>query len=280
MQYNLMAVVLSALFETVHGHYGYVEVQCRVPDSKQHIEFIFSATYNMIEYLRYNSSESKIVGYTEFGKKLAEDYNKNNILLAQSEFVLNECKRFGEFIVPISGTTVPPDVVIQLDNVNHKPILVCSAYDFYPKHIRLTWIRDDKVIPADVTSTEEQNNGDWFYQVHSYLEYFPKPGEKISCVVEHASSNKPMIYHWDPSLPESERSKIILGAVGLSMGVFMAAGGLIYYKRKQTVSQGIRKGNEKAVPVCSAYDFYHKPIKLMWMRDDKEVTADVMSWLS
>lgn len=97
--------LISAFSSLVHGHYGYVQVQCRVPDSKQHIEFIFSATYNMIEYLRYNSSESKIIGNTEFGKKLAEDYNKNNILLAQSEFVLNECKRFGDFIVPISGTT-------------------------------------------------------------------------------------------------------------------------------------------------------------------------------
>nr|CAK03677.1 novel protein similar to major histocompatibility complex class II DCB gene (mhc2dcb), MHC2DBC related sequence (mhc2dbc-rs) [Danio rerio] len=38
----------------------------------------------------------------------------------------------------------------------------------------------------------------------------------------------------DPSLPETERSKIILGAVGLLMGIFTAAAGVIYYKRKQT----------------------------------------------
>ncbi|XP_073675873.1 rano class II histocompatibility antigen, A beta chain-like [Garra rufa] len=234
MQYNLVAVFLSAVFETVHGHYGYVQIQCRVSDSQQHIEFIFSVTYNMVEYLRYNSTEDKATGYTEFGKKLAEDYNKNKILLAQAEFVLDSCKKIGQYIVPISGLTVPPDVIIRLHNVNQKAVLVCSAYDFYPKPIRLTWMRDDKVMAADVTSIEEQNNGDWFYQIHSHLEYFPKPGEKISCVVEHASSHKPMIYHWDPSLPESERSKIILGAVGLSMGVFMAAGGLIYYKRKHT----------------------------------------------
>ncbi|KAL1269615.1 hypothetical protein QQF64_031904 [Cirrhinus molitorella] len=203
-KYNLVAVFLSALFETVHGHYGYVQIQCRVPDSQQHVEFIFTVTYNMIEYLRYN------------------------------KFVLDQCKKVGQYIVPLSDKTVPPEVIIRLDNVNQKAILVCSAYDFYPKPIRLTWIRDDQVMAADVTSIEEQDNGDWFYQIHSHLEYFPKPGEKISCVVEHASSNKPMIYHWDPSLPESEKAKIILGAVGLSIGVFMAAGGLIYYKRKHT----------------------------------------------
>ncbi|KAK2898776.1 hypothetical protein Q8A67_010194 [Cirrhinus molitorella] len=81
-------------------------------------------------------------------------------------------------------------------------MLICSAYDFYPKHIKLTWMRDDKEVTADVTSIEELANGDWYYQIHSHLEYFPKPGEKISCVVEHASSNRPMIYHWVTTVVE------------------------------------------------------------------------------
>ncbi|RXN14531.1 rano class II histocompatibility A beta chain-like protein [Labeo rohita] len=97
-------------------------------------------------------------------------------------------------------------------------MLICSAYDFYPKPIKLTWMRDDKEMTADVTSTEELADGDWYYQIHSNLEYFPKPGEKISCVLEHASSNKAMIYD--------------LGAAGVVLGVIMAAGGLIYYKRR------------------------------------------------
>ncbi|XP_039537281.1 rano class II histocompatibility antigen, A beta chain-like isoform X2 [Pimephales promelas] len=229
-QYNLvvhLTVFLSALIETVHGHYGYVQILCRT-DSQQNTEFIYSVTYNMIEYLRYNSTEDIVIGYTEFGKKWAEDYNKNKILLAQAEFALKDCKEIGKFIFPYAGTADREAIG------NQKAVLVCSAYDFYPKPIKLTWIRDDIVMTADVTSTEELADGDWYYQIHSHLEYFPKPGEKISCVVEHASSHRPMVYHWDPSLSESERSKIILGSVGLVMGVVMAAGGLIYHKRKHT----------------------------------------------
>uniref|UniRef100_A0A8C2FI90 Immunoglobulin C1-set domain-containing protein n=1 Tax=Cyprinus carpio TaxID=7962 RepID=A0A8C2FI90_CYPCA len=148
----------------------------------KNIEFIFSVTYNMIEYLRYNSTEHKV------------------ILLAQAEFVLNPCNYNQK---SLSGCSV-----------NQKAMLVCT----------------------DVMFIEEMANGDWYYQIHSHLEYFPKPGEKISCVVEHASSHRPMNYHWDPSLPDSERSKIILGSVGLLMGVFMAAGGLIYYKTHRLVT--------------------------------------------
>ncbi|ROI26660.1 H-2 class II histocompatibility antigen, A-S beta chain [Anabarilius grahami] len=45
-------------------------------------------------------------------------------------------------------------------------------------------------------STEELDDGDWYYQIHSYLEYTPKSEEKISCMVEHGSFNKPMITDW------------------------------------------------------------------------------------
>uniref|UniRef100_A0A8C1X2Y7 Si:busm1-228j01.4 n=1 Tax=Cyprinus carpio TaxID=7962 RepID=A0A8C1X2Y7_CYPCA len=205
-----------------------------LPGSIEKTEFIFSVTYNKIEYIRYNSTEDKAVGYTEFGEKWAEDYNKNKILLAQAEFGLDKCKGIAKFIVPNAGLVilfcyyffqthfVKPEVIIRSAREakgNEKAVLVCSAYDFYPKPIKL-------------------------------------------CVVEHASSHKPMIYDWgeiryyefkvliilllhwthlriffhctDSSPSESERSKIILGAVGLLMGVFMAAGGLIYYKRKHT----------------------------------------------
>ncbi|XP_051760014.1 H-2 class II histocompatibility antigen, E-S beta chain isoform X2 [Ctenopharyngodon idella] len=116
----------------------------------------------------------------------------------------------------------------------HPAVLMCSAYEFYPLHIKVSWLRDGKEVTSDVTSTMELADGDWYYQIHSELEYTPKSGEKISCVVEHASFNKPMIYDWDPSLPESERNKIAIGASGLVLGIVLAAAGLIYYKKKSS----------------------------------------------
>ncbi|KAF4109790.1 hypothetical protein G5714_009042 [Onychostoma macrolepis] len=110
MQYNLVVVFLSALFETVHGLYGYVQIQCRVPDSQQNIEFIFSVTCNMIEYLRYNSTEDKaIVNYATIA------------------------------------------LYSLLTGLYLEKAMTC-AYDFYPKPIKLMWMRDDAKMKAD---------GDW-----------------------------------------------------------------------------------------------------------------------
>ncbi len=57
-------------------------------------------------------------------------------------------------------------------------------------------MKDDKPVKSDVTSTEEMPNGDWYYQIHSHLEYTPKSGEKISCMVDHAGLTKPIIVDW------------------------------------------------------------------------------------
>nr|AAI29444.1 Zgc:158775 [Danio rerio] len=111
---------------------------------------------------------------------------------------------------------------------------MCSTYDFYPPHINVYWLRNGEVMTSEVTSTMEMADGDWYYQIHSELEYSPKPEERISCVIEHASSNKPMIYDWDPSLPVFERNKISIGVSAIVLGIITAAAGIIYYKKKTT----------------------------------------------
>ncbi|XP_047453693.1 DLA class II histocompatibility antigen, DR-1 beta chain-like isoform X2 [Mugil cephalus] len=110
-------------------------------------------------------------------------------------------------------------------------MLICSAYNFYPKQIRVTWLRNGKKDTSDVSSTDELPNGNWLYQIHSYLEYTPTPGERISCMVEHASLMEPKVTNWDP-LPDSVVNKISVGAAGLLLGLVFSVGGLIYYKKK------------------------------------------------
>lgn len=81
----------------------------------------------------------------------------------------------------------------------HQRMLICSVHGFYPKHIRVTWQKNGNNVTSDVTSTDELSNGNWLYQIHSYLEFTPKTGEKITCMVEHASLPEPKLYEWGKS---------------------------------------------------------------------------------
>ncbi|KAL3060238.1 hypothetical protein OYC64_014746 [Pagothenia borchgrevinki] len=112
-------------------------------------------------------------------------------------------------------------------------MLVCSVHYFFPKPIRVTWLRNGKEVTSDVTSTEKLSNGDWHYQIHSYLEFTPVPGEKITCMVEHAHFMKPKLCEWDPRTDrESENNKIAVGTAGLLLGLVFFVAGLIYCKKK------------------------------------------------
>lgn len=86
--------------------------------------------------------------------------------------------------------------LVESADSKHPGLFMCSAYNFYPKQIKLTWLKDGKEATSNVTSTDELPNGNWLYQIHSYIEISSKPGEKISCMVEHASLTEPKVYDW------------------------------------------------------------------------------------
>ncbi|XP_051800360.1 H-2 class II histocompatibility antigen, E-S beta chain-like [Acanthochromis polyacanthus] len=201
------------------------------------IEYISSYYYNKKEFIRFSSSLGEYVGYTEFGVKNAEAWNKDQAELsamrAQKETYCQH--NIGNWYSNVLSKSVKPTIRLYSTTPpsgRHPSMLVCSVYNFYPKTIKVSWFRDGKEVTSDVTSTEEMENGNWYYQIHSHLEYTPRSGEKISCVVEHASLKEPLRTDWDPSMPESERNKIAIGASGLVLGLVLSLAGFIYYKRK------------------------------------------------
>ncbi|KAF4109765.1 H-2 class II histocompatibility antigen, E-S beta chain-like [Onychostoma macrolepis] len=236
----LPVLMLSAFTGTADGYYTYGMSECVYSASDySDMVYLVSYSFNKAVDLQYNSTVGKFVGSTEQGVKMAENFNNNPAYLQQRKAQVDGyCKHNAQVLdSAVRDKAVQPKISlksVKQAGGSHPAVLMCSAYDFYPKKIKVSWLRNGKEETSDVTSTMELADGDWYYQIHSHLEYTPKSGEKISCVVEHASSTKPIITDWDPSLPEPERNKIAIGASGLVLGVIIAAAGLIYYKKKSS----------------------------------------------
>uniref|UniRef100_A0A8C1S4W8 MHC class II beta chain-like n=1 Tax=Cyprinus carpio TaxID=7962 RepID=A0A8C1S4W8_CYPCA len=234
----IFRVSLSMLAESANEYFTTRWLRCTY-SSPDLSDMVYTDNYHFNKYLfiQFNSTLGKYVGFSECGMRNAEYWNNDTSLLqGQRGEVDRFCKHNAQiYDSQIRDKAVKPKV--KLSSVTqtgggHPAVLMCSAYEFYPQHIKVSWLRNGEEVTSDVTSNMEMADGDWYYQIHSELEYSPKTGEKISCMVEHASFSKPMIYDWDPSLPESERNKIAIGASGLVLGIILAVAGLIYYKKK------------------------------------------------
>ncbi|KAI4895705.1 hypothetical protein NFI96_019616, partial [Prochilodus magdalenae] len=220
------------------GYYYYWVGECvsSLPDLTD-TEYIYSIYFNKELSVQFNSTVGKFIGFDEIGMSNADSWNNEEAVLVQRAHRDTLCKPGFEIMYThFLHKTVQPKIRLRSEQEargDHPAILLCSAYGFYPAAIEVYWLRDGIRVSTEVVYTEEMADGDWYYQIHSHLEYTPKSGEKISCVVEHASFSEPIIYDWDP-LPESERSKIAIGASGLVLGIILSAAGFIYYKKKSS----------------------------------------------
>ncbi|XP_029360663.1 rano class II histocompatibility antigen, A beta chain-like [Echeneis naucrates] len=212
--------------------FGYGVSRCQLTSTNESV-YLEQFYINKMFLGQYNSTSGKFSGSTEKMKEIADKLNKNPSIMNDEKRNLDKCKTFLPPAVEALSKSVEPYIRLTSHNIvssNHPNMLICSAYNFYPKKINVTWLRDGKIVTSDVSSTEELSNGNWLYQIHSLLEYTPRSGEKITCMVEHASFKEPKLYDWDP-MPQSQRNKVAVGTAGLVLGLVFLLAGLIYYKK-------------------------------------------------
>ncbi|MGH0176960.1 UNVERIFIED_CONTAM: hypothetical protein FKN15_007431 [Acipenser sinensis] len=161
----------------------------------------WSYVFNMKEVVHYDSKIQKYVGNTACGVKTAEEWNKDKARLAG---VLGDLDGYCKHNMELtrSFTTdrkIPPTVrvrSIKPFSSQHQTMLVCYVIGFYPREIKVTWLRNGVKVTADVSSSELLSDGDWTYQIHSYLELTPQSGDSYTCRVEHSALAEAIEEKW------------------------------------------------------------------------------------
>ncbi|XP_014908581.1 rano class II histocompatibility antigen, A beta chain-like isoform X1 [Poecilia latipinna] len=212
------------------------------------IEHILTASFNKQTMMEYNSTRGNWIGFTNYSIVASRLWNKDPLdRFERATEMRLMCYGNQEYIQAIRNLSTTPSMrlksVKQTDG-RHPAMLVCSAYNFYPKQIKITWLRNDQEVTEGVSNTDAIPVGELYYQFHSYLEYTPTSGEKISCMVEHVTLSEPRIIVWNDSLPEGEKNKIIVGLSGLILGLVIFISGFIYHRKKSAVYNSIRQGEE------------------------------------
>uniref|UniRef100_A0A8C1A319 Ig-like domain-containing protein n=1 Tax=Cyprinus carpio carpio TaxID=630221 RepID=A0A8C1A319_CYPCA len=148
----------------------------------------------------YDSRLGKYVGYDEYGIRNAEHYNNQTWKMKQRKEELETiCRANARLYIKSEKRKVPPVVTVRSNSkarYGQLTTLECHAYDFYPQAINVTWLLDGSEVTGDVVSTEFMDNGDWSYQMHSYLELVLHRGVPVSCRVEHSGLEEPLVTLW------------------------------------------------------------------------------------
>ncbi|XP_041069328.1 H-2 class II histocompatibility antigen, E-S beta chain-like isoform X1 [Carcharodon carcharias] len=210
-------------------------------------------TYNRIVGCEFNSTgtwtyhdqyvyDHELIVYFDFAQKkfiAVKDWMKSNvdrwnreIAAATYQAAIGMCQNNIDIdereVLP---RRVKPIVTVQPKVSHHSgqsALLSCHITGFYPPEIEVTWLKNGAEIPNGVVNTVLLSDGDWTYQVLDLLQYHPVSGDKYTCHVNHISLSEPSSTDWEvQSTPESEKLKIIVGALGFGIGLIILLAGVI-----------------------------------------------------
>ncbi|XP_078143458.1 HLA class II histocompatibility antigen, DR beta 4 chain-like [Centroberyx gerrardi] len=233
----LYKLSVSALLLCTSPAGGYVDqliADCEYDDNITDVVYLVKNVFNQKLNNIYDSRVGKYVGFGEYGMINAAHYNSQAWKMAARKAEVETLCRYSAryFRRSTLDRKVPPIVKVHLTkpaDYGERSMLQCSLLGFFPQEVRVSWLRDGVEVSADVSSTDVLANGDWSFQLHSYLELTPERGQRVSCRVEHSSLREALEVDWDTSALEAKVLKRAVGISSFCIGFATAAGGAVYY---------------------------------------------------
>ncbi|XP_038671767.1 SLA class II histocompatibility antigen, DQ haplotype D beta chain-like [Scyliorhinus canicula] len=227
-------------------------------------EFNSSGTWTYIDYdvydheliSYYDFNQKKYIAVKDWSKSDAERWTKESgestyqqaIAMCQTNIGIDESDVLPRRVEPT--VTVRPKVS---PHSGQSALLSCHVTGFYPPEIEVTWLKNGEPVPDGVVNTVLLSDGDWTYQVQDLLQYQPVSGDKYTCRVTHISLKGPKNTDWEVgSTTESDKPKIIVGALGFGIGfIILLAGVIIRLKNAKAILDSSSHGPRLMGPAVS-----------------------------
>ncbi|XP_051899704.1 RLA class II histocompatibility antigen, DP beta chain-like [Pristis pectinata] len=231
----LCTALLHARQEAGVGAHSYSSVGgCRFNSSARGgWTYVYYDVYNHEKIFYFDFAQKKFVAVKGWMQGNVDRWNKDGSAEAKYQGGIRMC----ENNIPIHEEwvltrKVEPEITVRPkvspSHSGQSALLTCHVTGFYPPHIKLTWLKNGAPVTTRAISTDLLSDGDWTYQVEELLQYHPVSGDKYTCQVEHISLRGPKTVDWEvQSSPESERTKIIVGALGFVFGLLILLAGVI-----------------------------------------------------
>ncbi|XP_067865886.1 H-2 class II histocompatibility antigen, E-S beta chain-like [Heterodontus francisci] len=193
--------------------------------------FVWQEVYDRELITYYDINQRKFIAVKEWAQQDVDKWNEEdpettyqeNVAMCQTNIPIAESE--------VLTWRVEPKVIVRpktSQRSGQSALLTCHVTGFYPPQINVTWLKNGAPIPNGTINTALLSDGDWTYQVEELLQYQPVPGDKYTCRVEHSSLKEPRSTNWEvQDTSESERIKIMVGALGFVVGLIILLAGVI-----------------------------------------------------
>ncbi|XP_070823574.1 rano class II histocompatibility antigen, A beta chain-like [Chaetodon trifascialis] len=249
-----LTVCAVLLCITPAGGYVYQMIyDCEYGENITDMVFFVKNIFNQKLLNIYDSRVGKYVGFGELGMRCAAHYNTQVWKMVQRRHQVETLCRYNARLFRRSTLDRKVRPIVEVHQTKpagyeERSMLECSVMGFFPQEVRVSWLRDGAEVSTDVSSTDVLANGDWTFQLHSYLELTPKRGERVTCRVDHSSLKEGLEVDWDTFALEAKYLKKTVGIIFFFIGFTAAAGGAAYYWWKRRFDFSPLSRHEQASP--------------------------------
>ncbi|XP_038638219.1 class II histocompatibility antigen, B-L beta chain-like [Scyliorhinus canicula] len=225
-----VASVLDLVDCSTEPHYFHMQCACVYGDNKP-ANLSSEMAYDGAAILYYDIAKKTFVAAQSIGQAEVNKRNKDiNIVLGRIESL---CDKIKETAI-ISNLTIekmaPIPSRVFLQEKSGQMNLVCLVKDFFPRDIKMSWLRNGVVIANRPQTVNIVPQDDKTFQARSLLTLNEDVSGSYICQVEHEALTRKLQVPFRYDRITKNEALIIIGAVLGILGIsFAVVTGILYY---------------------------------------------------